>query len=96
MLHVANMPPVQGREAIHAFYGNVFRFMLESEATPETLQISASGDMAYTTGSVTNSFHSQDEPVRYSGKYLLVWENHDGEWLISVYAVSNNSGEGGR
>ena len=93
ILHIANMPPIQGRETIRTFYSNVFLFMEESETVPESVQIAASADMAYTTGRVINSFQGEGESVSYSGKYLLIWENLDNEWLISVYAVSNNSSE---
>lgn len=93
ILHIANMPPVQGRETIRTFFSNVFRFMQESETVPESVRIAISGDMAYTTGRVINSFDGEDESLSYSGKYLLIWENLNGEWLISVYAVSNNSSE---
>jgi ketosteroid isomerase-like protein len=95
VLHVANMPEVRGRDAIRGFYGNVFRFMLASEPTPESARVSEAGDMGYTMGRVVNSFRSEDGSVEYRGKYLLVWERREGEWMAVVYAVSDSgSGEG--
>jgi ketosteroid isomerase-like protein len=91
VLHVANMPPVQGRTAIAMFYGNVFRFMTTSRPTTETVRVAASADLAYTAGSVTNAFQGEQGPVSYAGKYLLVWERRASVWSIVVYSLSSNS-----
>jgi uncharacterized protein (TIGR02246 family) len=96
VLHVAGMPPVQGRDAIRAFYGNVFRFIAASRATPELLQVSASADLAYTTGSVVNTFQAEQGPVEFAGKYLLVWEQRARDWVIVVYSLSSNQPDAGR
>ena len=93
VLHIANMPPVHGRSAIGQFYGNIFRFMAASEPTPETVSISSGADMAWTTGRVANTFESEEGPVHYAGKYLLVWEKREGDWAIVVYSISNNASE---
>jgi ketosteroid isomerase-like protein len=89
-LHVANMPPVEGREAIRRFYRNLFRFLAASAASPETAHVSASGDLAYTTGSTSNRFRAGDGTVEYAGKYVLVWTRHEGDWQVAVYAISGN------
>lgn len=92
-LHIANMPLVQGSDAIERFYGNVFRFMEASAAEPQTMRVAASGDMAYTTGRVRNRFDSgPDAAAEYEGKYLIVWERVGGEWMIVIYGISNDSG----
>jgi uncharacterized protein (TIGR02246 family) len=97
VLHVANMPPVQGRTAIEAFYGNVFRFMTTSQPTTQTVRVAASADLAYTAGTVTNAFRGEQGPVEYAGKYLLVWERRAGDWLVAVYSLSSDSSStGGR
>ncbi len=90
VLHVANMPPVQGREAIQRFYGNVFRFLSASDPVPELTRVADDADMAYTTGRVTNTFAGPDGPVEHTGKYLLVWERRGGDWAIVVYSISSN------
>jgi uncharacterized protein (TIGR02246 family) len=91
VLHIANMPPVQGRTAIASFYGNVFRFMTASQPTTQTVRVAASADLAYTAGSVTNAFQGEQGPVEYAGKYLLVWERRGGAWSVVVYSLSSNS-----
>jgi uncharacterized protein (TIGR02246 family) len=94
VLHVANMPPVEGRDSVAQFYGNTFRFLSDSRSTPETLHVSDGGDMAYTTGSVTNEFHRPDGPVEYAGKHVLICRAVDGEWMIALYAISSNQPAG--
>lgn len=90
VLHVANMPPIEGRDAIHRFYGNTFRFLSASRSTPETLEIAAGGDLAYSTGSVTNEFRSAEGQKEYEGKYVLIWRHDDDEWQVALYSLSSN------
>jgi ketosteroid isomerase-like protein len=93
VLHVANMAPVRGRDAIREFYANVFRFLDTSASASEVVRTSSSGDMGYSLGRVTNVFASQHGRMEYAGKYILVWERHGEEWLITTYSISNNQPE---
>jgi ketosteroid isomerase-like protein len=90
MLHVANMPSLRGRPAIVQFYGNLFRFLRTSEAMPETMHVSASGDLAYTSGRVSNVFRGEQGTSEFAGKYLLIWEKRAGEWEVVVYSISDD------
>jgi ketosteroid isomerase-like protein len=90
VVHVANMPPVEGREAIRQFYGNLFGFLVASNAVPEETHLSAGGDMAYGFGRTSNEFRGPEGPVGYAGKYALVWYKFGGEWMIVLYGVSSN------
>jgi ketosteroid isomerase-like protein len=96
VIHIANLPPVQGREAIGRLYGNIFRFLRASEYTPEVMRISRSGDLAYSSGGVTTVFDGERGPVEYPGKYLLVWEKRAGAWIVVAYSISNNRAETGQ
>jgi ketosteroid isomerase-like protein len=96
VLHIANLPPVQGRGAIQRFYGNVFRFLSASQPTAETIRVSDSADLAYSVGRVTNVFQGEQGPVEYTGKFLLVWERRAGEWVVAVYSLSNDRPEASR
>jgi uncharacterized protein (TIGR02246 family) len=96
VVQVAGMPPVRGREGVRRFYGNVFRFLRETSATPETLRRTATGDIAYGYGAVRNVFDGAAGRSEYQGKYLVVWERRDGDWLIAAYSVSSNQSESGR
>lgn len=90
VVHVANMPPIEGRAAIRQFYGNMFRFLTGSIATPEKIDVSESGDLAYGIGRVTNEFDRPEGPVKYTGKYVLVWRRSGGDWMVVLYGVSSN------
>ena len=96
VLHIANMAPVHGGEAIRDFYGNVFRYMESSAPESEVVRASNSGDVGYSMGRVTNVFAGEQGPAEYEGKYILVWERAAGEWQIAAYSVSSNSPDTGR
>ncbi len=90
LVHIANMPPFRGRDAIARLYGNVFRFLKSAEYRPDFIRISECAGMAYSAGSVTTVFIGQDGPVEYHGKFLLVWAKRNDEWLVTAYSISNN------
>lgn len=92
-LHIANMPPMRGRDAIAGFYSNLLRFLSATTATPETLRVSRSGDMGYTTGAVTSVFEGGEGRAEYPGKYVLVWERRGAEWVIVLHGVSSNQSD---
>jgi ketosteroid isomerase-like protein len=96
VLHVAGMPPIEGRTAIRQFYGNLFRFLSATTAAPETLHVSRSGDLAYSTGRASNEFQVADGLTAYSGKYVLVWTRDGGNWAIALYSVSSNQSDAAR
>jgi ketosteroid isomerase-like protein len=96
VVHIANMPPIHGSDAIRQLYENVFRFLSESEYTPDPLRISESADLAYGTGSVTNVFEGAEGLIEYPGKYLIIWGKRDDVWKVVVYSVSNNRSETSR
>jgi uncharacterized protein (TIGR02246 family) len=93
VLHVANTPLVQGRSAIQAFYGNIFRFLVDSKFTPEVLQLSGSADLAYAHGAVTNVFGGHQGRSEFPGKYLLVWQKKSGAWLVAAYGITGDGAE---
>jgi ketosteroid isomerase-like protein len=96
VMQVAGMPPIEGGAAVRQFYGNMFGFLSASTATPTTTVIAAAGDMAYGTGSTVNEFRGQDGPLRFSGKYALVWRQLGGEWRIVLYSISSNQQDAAR
>jgi uncharacterized protein (TIGR02246 family) len=96
VLHIANMPPIQGREAIRRFYQTMFGFLTASEITPESTRISSDGEMAWSAGRTSNEFRGPDGPMRYAGKFLLVWERRQGEWMVVFYGISGNEPTPGR
>lgn len=96
VLHVANMPEIRGRAAIRQFYANVFRFLASTTATVDSVRLAPGGDMAFSTGRVTNVFGAGERRTEFAGKFLLVWERRGGEWMVAVYAVSSDAADPGR
>ena len=90
VLHLANQPAIEGRQAIEAFYGRMFGFLDRTLATPQQLRMSHGGDMAHAIGRVNNRFSSPQGVREYQGKFLIVWEYQDGQWRVSRYAVSSD------
>jgi uncharacterized protein (TIGR02246 family) len=95
-LYIAGMPPVQGAAAIRQFYGNLFRFLTASTATPGPTHVSASRDMAYSTGRASNEFGGPGGATTYEGKYVVVWRRLDDDWRVVLYAVSSNQPDAAR
>jgi uncharacterized protein (TIGR02246 family) len=95
VVHVANMPPMQGRDAIHRLYENVFRFLRSSEYALRDTRVSGSADMAWSTGSVTTVFEGREGPAEFPGKFLLVWQHRGGAWQVVAYSVGNDRGDAG-
>lgn len=95
VLHIANMDPVEGRDAIRRFYGNLFGYLSSSGAVPERLELSVSGDLAYATGRAKNEFRGAEGSTGYTGKFALVWKKVDGDWRIALYSVSSNASQQG-
>jgi ketosteroid isomerase-like protein len=96
LLHVANLPPIAGRDAIRRFYRRMFGFLAATASTPEALHVAAGGDVAYGTGSTSNEFRGAEGTARYAGKYVLVWRRVAGEWMVALYGLSSNQPETAR
>lgn len=93
VLHVADMAPIEGRDAIGDFYDRVFGFLTRSSVIPHDTRISEAGDMAYSVGTTRNGFSGPEGVVDYDGKYLLVWRRIDDDWVIAVYSISSNEAD---
>ncbi|RUO19126.1 hypothetical protein CWE06_08795 [Aliidiomarina haloalkalitolerans] len=91
ILHIANMPPVEGRPAIGGFFSRLFFFLESTRYTHEYTSIAAGNDVAWMTGRVVNTFAGDRESTSYDGKFLMIWENGDDGWQIALYSVSNNA-----
>jgi ketosteroid isomerase-like protein len=96
VLHVVNLPPVEGRDAIVQFFGNLFGSLTASHAEVEETHMSAGADMAYSFGKTTNHFQRGEGIQSYGGKFALVWVKIEGEWVIVLHSVSSNQQEAAR
>ncbi len=77
----------QGREAIFKSWSI---FVIPSNAsmvlTPSDAVVSASQDLAYTTGKFVFTVNNNGKvTTAMSGTYLSVWRNVDGRWLVKAF-----------
>jgi uncharacterized protein (TIGR02246 family) len=82
------LPPgslmVSGRQAIQPFWQSVMDMGIK-EAKLETVEAESQGDLAYEIGQFTlTGAQSGGEPIRLSGKYVVVWKNENGTWKLHV------------
>jgi uncharacterized protein (TIGR02246 family) len=84
------LPPgasrAEGRAAIQALFASWFEQIPAPEGftlTTNDVQLAGSGDIAYEVGTYTSRGTSPEgEAYDETGKYLVVWKNRDGEWMI--------------
>ncbi len=86
-----NAPQVRGRGQIR----ELFREMLEADAGDvirETTELHVAGDLGYGIGTYTLAMrHPGREPVRETGKYVLVYRRQpDGTWKVAVDVFSSD------
>ena len=83
VIYAANRPPVRGKAAIREFVrGNRARpgFSLTSDVF--AMEVSRSGDLAYTVGNYEFKWDGPDgTPVQRPGRFVCGWrKNEDGDW----------------
>ena len=87
ILAIPNEPRVGGRDAIAAAYTAVFTEVspTTSDITIDHLDIAKSGEVAYVVGSFSGTMSTPDgTSFEDTGKYVAVFKNVNGEWLIAV------------
>lgn len=83
------MPPdsemVRGRQDIREFWQGAIQGGLK-DAVLTTVEVQASGSMAYEIGKFSLTAHPKDQaPKMISGKYVVVWKRQaDGGWKLHV------------
>ncbi len=65
------------------------------EFTPDTIVVSASGDMALDRGTYRLAMEAGGKPVRDTGKYVVVWRKVDGEWKAAADIFNSDLPAGG-
>ncbi len=85
----AVMPPdsemIRGRQGIREFWQGAIQGGLK-DAVLTTVEVQASGSMAYEIGKFSLTVHPKDQaPKMISGKYAVVWKRQaDGGWKLHV------------
>ena len=83
-------PQLQGHEAIAGLYRQLNESGLFDDFSGTTSQVtvSQSGDLAYEYGINRMVLAGPEGDLLNVGKYLLVWERIDDEWLIAALSVT--------
>lgn len=82
------MPPnseaAVGRDAIRDAWAGMVQAPLLT-FSPDVVEVSASGDMAYDIGSYRLQTEDQDgTAMEDHGKYVVVWVKRDGDWQVAA------------
>lgn len=90
----SNKPIVTGLEAIankiKADLADTTLNFKTYEGTIDAIEISKSGDLAYSRGHDEISMKTKDGVVKEEGKWVDVWKKIDGQWKVVVSIGSSN------
>lgn len=87
LLLPAAEPAVSGKAAIRAEWKHILAIpSFESTSSLSRVEVAASGDLGYTTGTYLAKMLGEDgKPATEPGKWVTVWKRQkDGRWLIAV------------
>ena len=78
-------PPVKGKEAIEALYGNVFaKFKIEQNSSYEEVQVIGDWAFAWGPDSITLSPIAGGNPVQWNGYAITILRRQtDGSWKFA-------------
>jgi uncharacterized protein (TIGR02246 family) len=92
VLQPANAPPVIGKDAIERFYTSFYELPIVGiGGEPTTIEVAASGDLAYDVGTNYVVVAGPEGPEEDQGKYLLVWKKLDDEWKAVAMSYSSDA-----
>ncbi len=78
-------PEIKGREAIATYAASLSKLPnLSFKTEPTTIEVAASGELAYLAGRYSIEFGTPDKKQSDVGKYLVVWKKIEGNWLVAV------------
>ncbi len=95
VLQVANLPQLEGREAIFEAYREFFSDVGEMVGGPTKIIAAGSCDMAVEYGWNRIVFETPDGPVEVPGKYSRGWKKTEGAWQVVVQTYSPDAGQSG-
>ncbi|HSJ65579.1 MAG TPA: SgcJ/EcaC family oxidoreductase [Gemmatimonadaceae bacterium] len=83
VLMVPNALPASGAGAIRGVWEGLLGLPNVSLTfSPTSIHVSGDASMAYDVGTYEFAFDGPNGRVEDSGKYLVVWEQRDGEWKV--------------
>jgi len=89
--HVPGFPEIVGKDSLRGFIGGGFEQLEDLEMVSERVDVSASGDLGYSTGWFKMRNVGMEDFMVF--KYALVVKKVDGVWKIVVDTYSLNTME---
>ncbi|MDH5201060.1 MAG: DUF4440 domain-containing protein [Candidatus Bathyarchaeota archaeon] len=85
-----NMPTITGaraiREALNAMVQTEVESLGDRSRGPDTIEVAASGDIAYDIGRYVIVNRGPEGPVKQKGRYITVYKKVDGQWKFAGQA----------
>ncbi|WP_175760088.1 YybH family protein [Burkholderia anthina] len=89
------MPPAQprhsGNEAVVAVWKTYFERTDFTAVYTPSLTISSNLELAYDVGSYVLSLTRDGAPLRLTGKYVVIWKQEHGRWVVAVDIDNSDS-----
>ena len=85
-----NAPAIVGLPAIREWFETgLLQPGISNFFEPDTIEVAASGDLAYDRGTYRFAMETPGGRVEDAGKYLMIWKKIGGEWKVIV-DISNS------
>ena len=85
-----NAPAIVGLPAIRAWFETgLLQPGISNFFGPDTIEVAASGDLAYDRGTYRFAMDTPNGRVEDEGKYLMIWKKIGGKWKVIV-DISNS------
>ena len=85
-----NAPTIRGREEIQKFYVDLYS-QGGTDLQMDTKDVRGHGTLAYETGTYSlNRRPEKGAAVRDRGKYMFIWRNTNGQWLMEYTIWSSD------
>ena len=91
VVHAEGTEALTGEAAIRRMFRESFPTLRSVQAEPSRLDTSASGDMAFETGTLFQKVVGTAGPRDVATKYLMVWKRgSDGQWRVAALSLTGS------
>jgi len=98
IVQAADMPQIQGTEAIIKLYHQIFddtarplKSFTSSSINSPNIMVAQSGDIAFDYGTNKFVWSTANGDMLDMGKYLIVWKKINGEWYVSAISFTSDA-----
>ena len=91
VVQAAGAPTIVGVEAVRKGYTEVFGGMESFKSTTTSVNVAASGDLAWEHGVNDVVVRTPNGNVPDKGKYLAIWKKINGEWYVAALSFTSDA-----